>query len=227
MCEFREACATYKLLRTRGYPEKATLKLVGDRHRLTRVQRNCIFRGVVPPEAALRRQAKLVSPEAVQGKLLAVDWYNVLITVESYLKGDTVFLADDGVVRDASATHGSYRTSAVTERAVSELVEEVARCAPARVEAYLDVPIAFSGRMADNVRQRFQGCPFEASASLAPSADFPLKASPGIVASSDSAVLEACVQAVDLARVVLERRFGFTPPGVQELFAEHRGGLPQ
>ena len=44
---FAEACATYRILRERGYPEKATLKLVGDRHRLSRIQRNCMFRGVI------------------------------------------------------------------------------------------------------------------------------------------------------------------------------------
>jgi len=62
---FSEACATYKLLRERGYPEKATLKLVGDRHRLSRIQRNCVFRGVILQRAAARRKAKIVARETV------------------------------------------------------------------------------------------------------------------------------------------------------------------
>jgi len=227
MCDFREACATYKLLRSKGYPEKATLKLVGDRHRLSRMQRNCIFRGVVPEEAADRRRKKLVGPDAARRQPLAIDWYNVLITIESYLRGDTLFLADDGVLRDASATHGSYRIAAVTERALGELVTELERMAPSRLEVYLDLPIAFSGRMAEEVRGRFRRLPFESRVSLSPSADFPLKAFAGVVASSDSAVLDGCTCAVDLARAVLEGRFGFSPPSVHDLFPEYRGGPPQ
>jgi hypothetical protein len=148
---FAEACATYKLLKEKGYPEKATLKLVGDRHRLSRIQRNCLFRGVIVQGAAAERREKIAAPEALAGKAIGVDWYNVLITVESYLRGQILFVADDGMVRDASATHGSYRTGSLTERAIEEIVREIARLRPSRVDAYLDMPIAFSGRMAENL----------------------------------------------------------------------------
>ena len=225
--DFAEACATYRLLRERGYPEKATLKLVGDRHRLSRVQRNCLFRGVIVEEIAARRKVKLVALQAASGQLVALDWYNVLITVESYLKGETLFLADDGVVRDASATHGSYRTGALTPRALQEIMAMITRLSPSRVEAYLDLPIAFSARMAEELRVRLAGLPCAAEVTLAPSADFPLKASAGIVASSDSAVLDGCVRAIDLARAVLEERFGFSPPVVHDLFPESPGSPPR
>ncbi len=225
--DFAEACATYKLLREKGYPEKATLKLVGDRHRLSRIQRNCLFRGVIADEIAARRKAKLVGARAASGQLLALDWYNVLITVESYLKGETLFLADDGVVRDASATHGSYRTGALTPRALEEIMAMITRLCPSRVEAYLDHPIAFSARMAEELRSRLAGLPCPVEVTLAPSADFPLKASLGIVASSDSAVLDGCGRAIDLARAVLEERFGFSPPAVHDLYLESPGSPPR
>jgi hypothetical protein len=81
--------------------------------------------------------------------------------------------------------------------------------------------------MAQELRARLAGLPFPAEVTLAPSADFPLKASPGIVASSDSAVLDGCRRAIDLARAVLEERFGFSPPVVHDLFPESRGSPPQ
>jgi hypothetical protein len=225
--DFAEACTTYKMLRERGYPEKATLKLVGDRHRLSRIQRNCMFRGVIVEETADRRKAKLVGAAGAFGQLLALDWYNILITIESYLKGETLFLSDDGVVRDASATHGSYRTGTLTPRAVQEIMATITRLSPSRVEAYLDLPIAFSARMAEELRARLRELPCSSGVTLAPSADFPLKASPGIVASSDSAVLDGCGRAIDLARAVLEERFGFTPPAVHDLFSESPGSPPR
>jgi hypothetical protein len=226
-CDFKEACSTYKTLREKGYPEKATLKLVGDRHRLSRVQRNCLFRGVIAEEIALRRRAKLVSGASVSGQLVAVDWYNVLITVESYLRGETLYLADDGVVRDASATHGSYRAGALTPRAMEEILAMMKRLSPRRAELYLDRPIPFSARMAEEVRVRLSVLSLDAEVTLAQSADFPLKASTGIVASSDSAVLDGCGRAIDLAQAVLEDRFGFSPPAVHELFPGSLGSPPQ
>ena len=78
--------------------------------------------------------------------------------------------------------------------------------------------MAFSVRMADDLRQRFAALPLASEVSLAPSADFPLKAFDGVVASSDSAVLDACRQAIDLPRAVLQERFSFSPPTVHDLF---------
>ena len=220
---FTEASATYRLLREKGYPEKATLKLVGDRHGLSRIQRNCLFRGVVDEATAARRRAKLTTPAAAAGHALALDWYNVLITVESYLRGRVLYVADDGAVRDSSETHGSYRATELTPRAMEEIAVEIQRIGPSRVDAFLDRPIAFSGLMAETLRQRLAALPCPVQVSLAPSADFPLKAFDGIVATSDSALLDACPRVLDLAAAVLAEVFTFHPPAVQELFAEYRG----
>ena len=224
---FAEACATYKFLREEGYPEKATLKLVGDRHRLSRMQRNCLFRGVIVKRAAAVRREKIVAPEAAAGQAIGVDWYNVLITVESYLRGQVLFVADDGMVRDSSATHGSYRTASLTDRAMDDIVREIARLRPSRVDAYLDMPIAFSGRMAADLRARLAALPCASEVALVPSADYPLKAYEGIVASSDSAVLDSCTLVLDLARTVLAVRFGFNPPAVHDLFPGSPGSPPR
>ncbi len=217
---FAEACATYKLLREKGYPEKATLKLVGDKHRLSRIQRNCMFRGVIEEPAAARRRAKIVASGAVSGQPLGLDWYNVLITVESYLRGQVLFVGDDGMLRDASAAHGSYRPAEHTGPAIEEIVREIGRLQPAQLDLYIDMPIAFSGRMAEELRARLAPLPFVSDVALAPSADYPLKTYAGVVASSDSVVLESCTRVLDLARVVLSARFGFNPPSVHELFQE-------
>jgi len=214
---FVDAYHSYKYLRERGFPEKASLKLVGDRYRLTRVQRNCLFRGVVESETASRRSAKIVQPAAVASQRLALDWYNVMITVESYLKGLTILLADDGVLRDSTAVHGSYRRGPVTEKAIASILEGLGALAPARAELFLDSPIAFSGEMAEGLRQRLAELPFPSLVSLDRSADFALKGYDGIVASSDSVVMDRARAVIDLPRFVLERSFAFTPRPLADL----------
>ncbi len=215
---FGEALRDYRYLRNRGFPEKAALKLVADRWRLGSLERNCLFRAVFPADHCRLRRAKLVEPQAVGGQALGVDWYNVLITVESYLKGYPVFQADDGLVRDSSGVHGSYRPGKVTETARRKILETVASLAPARLELILDAPISFSGAMAEQLRREAPACPCEVTVS--PSADYPLKSFPGVVATSDSSIIdrEAVREVLDLARIVLEGSYGARVVPVEELF---------
>ncbi len=216
---FAEALRDYRYLRNRGFPEKAALKLVADRWRLAAVERNCLFRAVFPEDHCRLRRAKLVGPQAVGGQALGVDWYNVLITVESYLKGYPVFLADDGLLRDSSGVHGSYRPGKVTEAARGKILETVASLAPARLELFLDSPISFSGAMAEQLRREAPACPCEVTVS--PSADYPLKSFPGVVATSDSSIIEreGVREVLDLARHVLEFSYQAEIPAVEQMFS--------
>lgn len=217
---FAEALRDYRYLRNRDFPEKAALKLVADRWRLAALERNCLFRAVFPEAHCRRRRAKLVGPREVGGQALGVDWYNVLITVESYLKGYPVFLGDDGLLRDSSGVHGSYRPGKVTETARRKILETVAGLAPARLELFLDSPISFSGAMAEQLRREAPACPGECEVTVSPSADYPLKSFPGVVATSDSSIIdrEAIRRVVDLARIVLEESYGARVVPVGELF---------
>jgi hypothetical protein len=224
---FIEACGDYKYLRERGYPSKAALKIVGDHHMLSRVERNSIFRGIIPEQLAAARRKKIAGPREIAGGSLSIDWYNVLITVESYLRGLPVFIAEDGMLRDSSATHGSYRTTAVTTRALEKIFESLAVLSPSRVDIYLDAPIAFSGLMADEVRERLALIPCPSSVSLVHSADYPLKHSREIVATSDSVILDCVTRMCDLPRCVMERCFGFSPPALRDAFPESPTAPPR
>lgn len=217
---FQDAIRDYRFLKDRGYPDRAALKLVGDHHRLAAVERNCLFRAVFARRDSRRRRRKLVGPEAVAGQSLGVDWYNVLITVESYLKGYPVFVADDGLVRDSSAVHGSYRPGPITEQAMQKILLTIASLHPARVELFLDAPISFSGQMAETLRLRGSGELGESlEVCVSASADYPLKSFRGVVASSDSSIVDRPgVRAVlDLAACVLRRVFSARVPEVSAL----------
>jgi hypothetical protein len=215
---FQEAYADYKYLREKGYPEKAALNLIGNRHRLTRMERNGIFRGVVIASVATERRERLVSPEDVAGRSLGIDWYNVLITVESYLRGMPVFIADDGVLRDCAATHGGYRRATLTDRAMREIFAVLKAVSPAGIEIHLDAPIPFSGLMAEEVRHYLREIPCSSQTSLSHSADYHLKSFAGIVSSSDSVIMDSAARIFDLPRCVLLRSFGFTPPLLPDAF---------
>ena len=217
---FRKAIEDYRYLKNRRYPDKAALKLVSDHYRLDSGLRNSLFRAIFASEDCLMRRAKLTAAADVGGHLLGVDWYNVLITVESYLKGFPVFLSDDGLARDSSGIHGSYRPGKVTERAVAEILSTISALKPSGVELFLDSPISYSGDMAEQLRGRLAGsASMYHSVSVFPSADYPLKSFEGIVATSDSSIIDRkqVRRVFDLARFVLESSFHARIPPVEEL----------
>ena len=217
MKKFLLSLDEYRYLREKGYPEKASLKLVGDKHRLSRVERNVLFRGVIPGGVAAVRRRKLLPPDALRGQGLGIDWYNVLITVESFLRGFPLFISDDGITRDSSATHGSFRRTALTDRALDSILGALGRLALGRVDAFLDSPIAFSGLMAEEARSRLSTLSIPFHVALEHTADYPLKSYSGIVASSDSVIVDCAERVFDLPRFVVEASFNSAPPDLAGL----------
>jgi hypothetical protein len=219
---FLLAVQDYRYLKNRRYPDKAALKLVGDRWRLGSLERNCLFRAVFAEEDCHLRRGKLLGSHAVAGRSLGVDWYNVLITVESYLKGLPVFLADDGLMRDSSGVHGSYRAGKVTGPAVAAILATLGLLGLERLGLFLDSPISYSGAMAEELREGIAArlaVPF--TVDLSPSADYPLKSFDGVVATSDSSVIdrEGVREVLDLARFVLESAYQARIPEVEQVFS--------
>ncbi len=218
MTAFAEGLSDYRYFKNRGYPYKSVLKIIGDRYRLSKLQRNCLFRGVIETDACVKTRQKTVRPEDLDAETLGIDWFNVIITVESYLKGYPVFLSDDGIVRDSSGVHGSYTTSDITVRAIDEIIKSLNELRISKFEAFIDSPISHSGDIAGDLRTsalKDSRKPFDIH--VVRSADYPLKTYEGIVASSDTIVIEHSNSVLDLARYVLAKRFNYDPPELEGL----------
>ena len=67
-------------------------------------------------QEAARRARCQAEAEALAGRPLWLDGYNVLTTVEAALAGGVVLAARDGAYRDMASMHGSYRKVAETRR---------------------------------------------------------------------------------------------------------------
>jgi len=64
---FVSSYQVYKYLIEKGFPHKASLMLVGDRFMLSRVERNCLFRGVIDGAIAEARKKKMIEPKDAAG----------------------------------------------------------------------------------------------------------------------------------------------------------------
>lgn len=226
--QFARAARDYRWLLDAGYPERASITLVGDRYRLSAGDRTALYRGVSSAEDSLRRSAAVRSG-GFEARLL-IDGYNQIFTIAHYLEGRRVFVSTDGVVRDSAGARGRVHCRGAFARAIEALAEaaaariggEASRGFP--VELHFDSPVPRSAEHAEAARAAFASCGFAAESFVERSADYPLKRARGAaVASGDSAVIDAVAReargegrgepcVVDLAREAIARF-----PGGREL----------
>ena len=87
----QRAVADYSLLLSKGYAEKSSLKLVGDRFTLTERQRLAVMRSSCSDEQRASRKSRQLDINAVAGQMIAIDGYNLLITIEAAMSGGLIF----------------------------------------------------------------------------------------------------------------------------------------
>jgi hypothetical protein len=189
---FKQAANDYLFLLNKNYPEKQTLKLVGDRYRLSGVQRTALYRGITSDEKARSRKAKLT--DDLQDKKLYIDGYNILFTFMNYLLGKTLFIGNDGILRDAGETYGKIENEKLLHKAMDMLLDILAEKSGEYLALviYLDTPVANSDTHLLELKKKMHRRSIEGNVLLVKSADAELKKlTHGVIATSDSEIIDA------------------------------------
>ena len=206
----RTAAKEYAWLLTHGYAPDSTLKLVGDQHGLTARQRQAVRRSTCSDQARQARAAKALALREVRGRAIAIDGYNLLITVESALSGGFIFIGQDGCWRDLSGIHGTYRQVEETVAAIQTIAEFLDPLQISHIDWYLDRPVSNSGRlkalMENVLAANKTGAETSWNVELLDSPDKTLASYPGPIATCDSAILDRCSQWVNLAAEIIAAR---------------------
>jgi hypothetical protein len=202
----QKASEDFRYLLNRAYPRKAALELVGNRYQLTLDQRHLLHRGVFSDMDSQSRRKKKISPNQIRGYDVAIDGYNVLITVEAGLSGRPLVLGDDGFIRDISGLSGNFQKTELTIEAIEYLLNILRRAKPRQTLFLFDSPISRSGELAMEVRGRMktENLPGDAMAVRVP--EKILIGFPGRVATSDTAIIDRSHKVLDLAGYVLSRQ---------------------
>jgi hypothetical protein len=204
---FMNACKDYAYLINRNYPERGTLKLVGDRYRLARDQRTILYRGISSAEKSALRKAKLV--KEIENKTLAIDGYNVLFSLLNYRLGRFTFISTDEVLRDAGSIHGKLKDEEMFVDCITILAKYLSDMRPSQVDVFLDAPVSHSEWHAQLITDVFQQFNLAANCRVIRSADYALKHLPfEVLATSDSVIIDSTVVGiVDLPRIILEKQY--------------------
>ncbi|MDQ1352420.1 MAG: hypothetical protein QG657_2726 [Acidobacteriota bacterium] len=204
---FHNAANDYSFLLNKKYPENPTLKLVGDRYRLTSLQRTILFRGITSQEKITSRKTKISSN--LNGKKVYVDGYNVLFTIMNYLLGKTIFIANDGMLRDAGAGYGTIEDETFFFKAADVLFDFIKKKNIPSTVIYLDGPMPDSASHAKELEKKMTEAGIAGKVILAKPADSELKrVNDGMIATSDSGIIDATgCNIFDLARNALEANY--------------------
>ena len=218
----RCAVADYSLLLSKGYAGKSSLKLVGDRFTLTERQRLAVMRSSCSDEQRASRKSRQLDINAVAGQMIAIDGYNLLITIEAAISGGLIFRGRDGCCRDLASIHGTYRRVSETQPAIELIGGFLQQIGISQALWLLDSPVSNSGRLKTLLRElaeknNWNGFgPFDKlragkltagwEIELVTSPDAVLIKGEKIVASSDSVILDKCCKWVDLAGEIIKNR---------------------
>src|SRR4030043_1818342 len=94
--DLRLALADYSMLLTKGYAEKSSLKLVGDKFSLTERQRLAVMRSACSDQRFASRSKRRLEIAELAGRPIIIDGYNVLITIEAAMSGGVIFKGRGG-----------------------------------------------------------------------------------------------------------------------------------
>ena len=204
---YKTAAKDYLLFLDKGYPQKSILKLVGDRHRLNRQQRQIMYRGISPSAIASERKRK--RGVYASGDLILVDTYNVLFTVSNYFLGRPLFISNDGFLRDAGEMRGRIRNKEAFSRAERLMIDILKTWKDVEFRLFLDEPVPFSGRLSIKLSKIMAEEDILGEASTAYSADYMLKSEKSTaICTSDSAIIDAYPgKIIDLSFIILDTFF--------------------
>jgi hypothetical protein len=204
--DLRFAIADLSLLLTKGYAQKSALKLVGDRFSLRERQRLAVMRGACSDQQLASRNERRVAAENLAGRSIALDGYNVLITIEAAMSGGMIFMGRDGCYRDLASIHGTYRKVTETIPAVQLIGEFLREIGVGEALWLLDSPVSNSGRLKTLMRELAEKGGWNWQIELVLSPDAELKKTDLVVATSDSVVLDECKSWVNLATEIVQRK---------------------
>lgn len=200
----RRAVEELSWLWTRGYALPSSLKIVGDRHHLTERQRLAVRRCACSEQQLAARSLKRLPRDAVRGRIVMIDGFNLLTTIESALSGGVLLLGLDGSLRDMASMHGSYRKVLETIPAVERIGRELESLGATGGAWLLDQPVSNSGRLKTILEKAARDFGWDWKVELHSDPDRLLREETEIVATADAGILDECERWIPLARWISE-----------------------
>ncbi len=207
------AAADIRYLLDRGFPQKGAINFVCNHYRLDEASRHLLARSIIKRSVCEKRMLKFLPCDKITGNRLIIDGYNIIIGMESILNKKAIY-CDDGVIRDTLGISRDYRTSSDTFEAIDLILSFLEEIRPSEVLFLLDAQISKSGQFAQLLKEKLIKYGLSGDARTSKHADYDLKHSQDIVATSDGVIIDYAERVVNFLFCVLNRHpeFQKNPP---------------
>ncbi len=193
--KMRAAAQEMVFLLNRGYDTKSAYTFVGDHHLLSWRQRMALARITSPQTALEGREGK---------RLLVLDGFNTIITLEVALSGSLLLEGMDGTIRDLAGLRGSYRIVDKTVRAVELLLGWMEELGVKDALFYLDQQVSNSGRLRGLLLDKAADSGLQVAVELHSGVDGVLSRMTNVV-TADAIILDKCGSWFNLNRGLIEK----------------------
>ncbi|MFC0780055.1 DUF434 domain-containing protein [Flavobacterium sp. HJSW_4] len=203
--KLKEAVTDMHYFLSRGYGEKSTLVLVGNRYRLNARQQQAVRGMSASQEQIDNRKSKEIESQDLEGKEICFDRFNVLILLESILSNAYVFKGQDGFIRDLSSVYGTYKKVKQTSEAI-ELIGDFFRNEKIKKALWLfDKPVSNSGKLKQMIEEIAFENNFNWEVQLVNNPDKAIAESNYIAVTSDAWILDNAYANFNLMKYILSQ----------------------
>ncbi|PZU18913.1 MAG: DUF434 domain-containing protein [Chryseobacterium sp.] len=192
-------------LLSRGYAEKASAELVGNRYRLKTRQIQSVRGASASITQIQNRNLKQLNVSDLQDKVVYLDGFNVLILLESLLSEAYIFEGSDGCFRDLSEVHGTYKRVNQTCSAIELVAEFYRNSGVQKVIWIFDKPVSNSGRIRQMILDFALENNMKWEIDLEFNPDKFLAENAEIVVSSDAWILDHCKNWFNLIQYLIDK----------------------
>lgn len=194
----------YYLL-SRGYAERASSELVGNRYKLKTRQIQAIRAASASETQIEIRKSKQIEISDLKDRTIYLDGFNILILLESLLSEAYIFQGVDGCYRDLSGVHGTYKRVNQTQRSI-ELVSQFFQEAKLQKLIWVfDKPVSNSGRIKQIILEFASETQLNWEVELEFNPDKFLAENAEITASSDAWILDHCTKWFNLIDYLIQQ----------------------
>lgn len=202
-----DAATDIRYLLERGYKRNSSIRFAGDHYRLDKYDRYILARTVFSSHTSKTRKKKKLHCEELKGKTLLVDGYNVLITLESMLGGERMWIADDSFLRDIQGVFNNHSNEKLTFQAVEEMLAFLLNAEIEKTDVLLDSQMKHSGELAAFIRKRMKELSIKGEAKTSRNVDYDLKnCQPShVIATADGIIIDSVKNVIDIPACIYRK----------------------
>ena len=200
--KLRKAHEEIKWLLDRDYKLESIINFVGGRYQFSTRQRDALKRGTCSTKNKILRKSKELNVNEQKDKILNIDGFNLIISLEVALSGGTLIVGDDGLIRDLAGLRGNYRLIDKTDIAIEYLFKFLKSKEVKIINIYLDSPVSNSGNLKFRILEHSKKYNIITNVNLVNNADVVLEKLDYIV-TSDATILDKCKSYINLSRDII------------------------